>query len=128
MRLLLDTHVFLWWLGDHPRLSKPARGRIAATPEVLVSAAAIWEIAIKLSTGRLRMAARDARRLSTLVTECGFSELPITGEHAAGVRALALHHGDPFDRLMIAQALIESATIMTADEAFSAYEVATIAV
>jgi PIN domain nuclease of toxin-antitoxin system len=127
MTLLLDTHVFVWVLVDSPRLPRAVRSRIARASDVRVSVVSIWEIAIKLSLGRLELPDRDAASLDTVAGDCGFTDLPITAEHAAGVRTLAFHHTDPFDRLLIAQALAEGATIITADEAFAAYGVSTIA-
>jgi PIN domain nuclease of toxin-antitoxin system len=124
VRLLLDSHVFLWWLRDDRRLARKARAAIAApTTSVFVSAASIWEIAIKLSVGKLRW--RDARgtTLADTITACGFTELPVTASHAAGVRMLPHHHGDPFDRLLVAQALAEGLRVITADDVFLRYGV-----
>jgi len=122
MSLLLDSHVFLWWLQDSRQLSRPARRAIGApTSRVLVSAASIWEIAIKLSIGKLKW--REGVTLDGSIAACGFTELPITARHAAGVRNLPTHHGDPFDRLLIAQALLEDLRLVTADEVFARYGV-----
>jgi len=126
MSVLLDSHVFLWWLQDSRRLSCAARRAIAASStRVFVSAVSIWEIAIKLSIGKLKW--REGVTLDRSIAACGFSELAMTAQHAAGVRNLPAHHGDPFDRLLIAQALVERVRIVTADEVFAAYGVPTLA-
>ncbi len=125
MRLLLDTQVFLWFLAEGSRI--PARTRaVIMSPEndVLVSAAAIWEIAIKASLGRLDIAERDLRRLPRLIEAAGFEELPVRASHAAAVHALPPHHRDPFDRLLVAQARLESLTLVSADPVMRAYDVA----
>jgi PIN domain nuclease of toxin-antitoxin system len=128
MTLLLDTHAFLWWLADDRRLSSAARSAVASSTSVVyVSAASIWEIAIKASIGKLRLATEDRARLGGLVAECGFREIAVTAAHAAGVLDLPLHHADPFDRILVAQALAEGLTIVTGDPAFSAYGVSVFA-
>ena len=118
--MLLDTHALLWWLTDDPSLSPLARSAIA-TPgdDAFVSAASVWEIAIKRSLGKLR--APDD--LLDLISAEGFSWLPVSAEHAWAVAVLPLHHSDPFDRLLIAQAGVEDIPIVTGDERFSAYDV-----
>lgn len=127
MRLILDSHVFLWWLQDDRRLSRSARRFIEApSSDVFVSAASIWEIAIKLSIGKLRWRSRAGVDLASTITDCGFAELPVTARHAAAVRELPHHHADPFDRLLIAQALCEDLQIITGDDAFGSYGVRTI--
>ena len=126
-RLLLDTHAFLWWLEGSSRLAAGARSSIADPHnEIVVSAASIWEIAIKLSIGKLTMRDEDARRLPEVIAECGFAELSISAAHAADVRALPMHHSDPFDRILVAQALAEELRIVTADPAIAAYGVRTL--
>lgn len=128
MSLLLDAHAFLWWLRDDARLGRRARAAIAAPrQQVLVSAASIWEIAIKLSLGKLRWKSGSGTTLDESIAACGFAELPVSGRHAAGVRSLPPHHGDPFDRLLVAQALIEDLRIVTVDEVFVAYGVPIVA-
>jgi PIN domain nuclease of toxin-antitoxin system len=124
VRYLLDTHAFIWWLADDPRLGRKARAAIAAKrSSVLVSAASTWEMAIKASLGKLRMRRVDLVALSELSTRCGFSDLPVTSSHAALVRNLALHHHDHFDRMLVVQAMAESLVLVTADEQFKAYAV-----
>jgi len=119
MRLLLDTHVLLWWLADDHRLSAEHRVLIAdASNVVLVSAMTIAEIAIKTSLGKLE-APDDL--LPTLETG-GFDELPFESRHADLLRKLPWHHRDPFDRMLIAQAIAEQLTVLTAaDPHFAAY-------
>lgn len=127
MNLLLDTHALLWWLIDSPRLGPAARAGISEPRNtVWVSAVSAWEIAIKAGVGRLDLSERLAERLLDLERE-GFRELPVGVDHALGVRDLPLHHGDPFDRLLIAQALAASLTIVTADAAFAGYASPTLA-
>ena len=120
MRLLLDTHVVLWWLADDRRLTAAHRVLIAdASNVVLVSAMTIAEIAIKTSLGKLE-APDDL--LPTLETG-GFDELPFESRHADLLRKLPWHHRDPFDRMLIAQAIAEQLTVLTADPHFAAYGV-----
>jgi PIN domain nuclease of toxin-antitoxin system len=115
--LLLDTQVVLWVLADHRRLSREAR-RLIDTHQVLVSAASIWEIAIKAS---LRKLDADAAVVREAIGPSGFDELPVTGAHAARVAALPGHHRDPFDRLLVAQAQIEGLVLLTADTQLQPY-------
>ncbi len=123
-RFLLDTHVLLWWLTDDPRLGASARQTIAdAQNEVFVSAATGWEVAIKRALGKLR--APD--ELETEVKEEGFVPLSITFRHAEQAGALPLLHRDPFDRVLIAQALAEDLILITNDERIKRYDVQTLA-
>lgn len=120
MNLLIDTEVLLWWLGDDPVLPDAARAVIAsAEHRAFVSPATAWEIAIMRETGELE-APRDLR---AAVHASGFEELTITMEHTMAADALAHHHDDPFDRMLIAQAQVEHLTIVTVDPAFEAYDV-----
>lgn len=120
MNLLLDTHVVLWWLDDPTQLSEAAREAISdPANDVLVSAATACEIAIKRSLGKLQ-APRD---LENVITACGFCGLPISLAHALATEQLHPHHRDPFDRLLIAQALIERATLITRDPLMAMYAV-----
>ena len=122
MNLLLDTHVFLWWLGEPSRLPEEAKAAIA-DPGILVhvSAASAWEISIKRSLGRLDL--RD-EEFSYGMRESGFTELPVTAAHGLAAGALPPHHRDPFDRMLIAQAVSEGMRLVTHDGAMAAYEVA----
>ncbi|MDR2187353.1 MAG: type II toxin-antitoxin system VapC family toxin [Azonexus sp.] len=112
MRLLLDTHIFLWAVADDPRLSKRARTLIVDADEVHVSSASIWEASIKAGLGKLDA---DVNRLVDEIANSGFLELPIRAIHAAHVRSLPDIHRDPFDRLLIAQAMLEPLRLVTAD-------------
>jgi PIN domain nuclease of toxin-antitoxin system len=118
MRLLLDTQVFVWITQDSPRLSKAARALILDASEVYVSAASIWEIAIKAGLGKIDA---DPRRMAQAIEESGFSELPVTAQHAAEVALLPEHHRDPFDRLLIAQALAEPLRLLSSDSQLVPY-------
>ena len=118
MRLLLDTRVFLWVAAGSPRLKPAARRLIESADETRVSAASLWEIAIKVRLGKLRA---DPLELAGAIEASGFTELPVRAMHAAAVATLAPHHNDPFDRLLIAQAIAEPLRLLTADAALSAY-------
>lgn len=125
MNLLLDSHTFLWWLADDPKLGKRARQAIAdGSTLVHVSAATLWEIAIKQALGKLEVESAD---LAAEIPANGFVELPITGSHALRAGALPRHHDDPFDRMLVAQALDEGLTLVTRDPALEAYELSTLA-
>lgn len=115
MRLLLDTHVALWALTDDPRLSQRARALIA-DPEndVLVSAASVWEVAIKHALGRGDMPISGDQALDWF-RQAGYQLLPIAPEHAAAVEHLPDHHRDPFDRMLVAQATAEPLRLLTHD-------------
>lgn len=120
MIALLDTHALLWWLFDDPRLGTAARSAVADPANgVFVSAASVWEVAIMRSAGKLR--APDD--LVEQVDAAGFERLPIGFDHVERVGALPRHHRDPFDRLLVAQAQIEGATLVTGDRALAAYDV-----
>ena len=118
MRLLLDTHVFLWAAAGSAALKAPARRLIEAAEQVYVSAASIWEIAIKARLGKIQA---DPHALAQAIEASGFVELPVSAAHAAGVAQLPLHHHDPFDRLLVAQALAEPLKLLTADELLTMY-------
>jgi Uncharacterized protein conserved in bacteria len=120
VRLLLDTHVLLWWLGELPRLGPAARAAIASpASEVHVSAVSAGEIALKKAFGKLT--APDD--LHEQVVDSGFTELQLTIRHGLAMGGLPVHHKDPFDRLLIAQARVEGLTLVTADRAMSDYDV-----
>ena len=119
-RLLVDTHALLWWLADDPALSAAARAAIAdGANEPLVSAASLWEIAIKQSLGKLTV----PHDLPETIASEGFAVLAVDAQHAWRVRELPLHHRDPFDRLLVAQALTQQIPIVTTDPQFAAYGV-----
>lgn len=119
MTLLLDTHVILWWQRDDRRLGRAARRAIAEADIVWVSAVSGWEVAIKIALGRLRL----DEPFSVLVGADDFTELPMTLAHTSRLQQLPPHHGDPFDRMLVAQALTERATIVSHDRALESYGV-----
>jgi PIN domain nuclease of toxin-antitoxin system len=119
MKLLLDTHAALWWQAEDRSLKAEARRAIAAADIVWVSAAAGWEAAIKINKGQLRL--REPFGVTLIADD--FTELPVTLRHAQEFERLPRHHGDPFDRLIVAQARVEGATIVTHDRAFAQYGV-----
>ena len=118
MRILLDTQLYLWFLADSSKLSKKARKTIAESDTVFVSAASIWEAAIKVGLGRLAVSMDD---LVQGIEGSGFLELPITARQSALVSQLPSHHRDPFDRLLIAQAIHEPLRLLTADSSLQPY-------
>jgi PIN domain nuclease of toxin-antitoxin system len=122
MRLLLDTHAFLWWWQGSRKLPARPQAAIASADTVLVSAASAWEMAIKCALGRLRFEGAFA----DAVDACGFSRLRIEFAHVEALRALPPHHADPFDRLLVAQAIVEGATLVTHDRALEPYGIATL--
>jgi len=120
MRVLLDANSFLWWVTGSPRLSATARDAIAdGDNETFVAIGSLWEIAIKRSLGKLRF----PHEFETVLRDEGFGLLPIAYAHLRTLDALPQHHRDPFDRLLIAQALAEHIPIATADQSFAAYGV-----
>jgi PIN domain nuclease of toxin-antitoxin system len=121
MNLLLDTHLILWAAGDPDRLPEDARQLLLDTAnELYYSAASLWEITIKRTLVRSDFQV-DPRRLWRMLPVSGYRELPITGEHAIAIEALPLLHRDPFDRLLLAQARVESFTLLTADQQLAGY-------
>ncbi len=118
MRLLLDTHVFLWAIGGSRSLKPAARRLMEKADQVYVSAASIWEIAIKTRLGRIE---GDTNDLLNAVEASGFLELPVRSMHAAGVAGLPMHHTDPFDRLLVAQAIAEPLKLLTVDKVLAKY-------
>ena len=119
-RLLLDTHVVLWWLSDDQRLGEEAR-RLIANPGhyVAVSAVSVWEMAIKSSIGKLTV----PDDVGEAILASGFAPLAVTIEHAARVGELPWHHRDPFDRMLVAQAQVEGLELLTADAGLGDYRV-----
>jgi PIN domain nuclease of toxin-antitoxin system len=119
MKLLLDTHVYLWWLLADRRLIHTVRHAISGRrTTVYISAVNIWEATIKAGLGRLELQGQD---LAAEIMANGFVELPVSARHAQAVGQLPRHHCDPFDRLLIAQAHAEGLTMVTHDPAFAAY-------
>ena len=124
MKCLLDTHVLLWWIEDDPRLrAQPRAAIIDPDNDVVVSAATIWEAAIKRALGKLRF---ETPVLLDTLSRGGIRVLPITAEHAPTAGDLPRHHDDPFDRMLVAQAIAEGLTVITRDAWFRSYQVAII--
>ena len=120
MNLLLDTHVLLWWLDDEPTLSKKARDAITTGENmVFISAVVIWEIRIKQALGKLKI----PKNFRKVLEQQPFEFLPITVEHAHEIALLPLHHRDPFDRMLVAQAKIENLSLVTRDAHLKGYDV-----
>jgi PIN domain nuclease of toxin-antitoxin system len=121
MRLLLDTHALLWWLGDEERLGPAARAPIAdPANEVLVSVAALWEIVVKQRAGKLQA---DIGAVEKAVQRDGFTRLAVTPAHLTTLATLPQHHRDPFDHLLIAQAITEKAVFVSEDRHAALYPV-----
>lgn len=119
MRLLLDTHIFLWWIKtDDVKLPKSIKSKITNASEVYVSSASIWELTIKI---KLKKLTGDVNKIVEAISESGFLELPITASHAAAVAKLPDIHRDPFDRILVAQAISEPLTFLTADTQLKNY-------
>ena len=118
MRLLLDTHIYLWVVAGHRRLTASTRKMIVDADDVFVSAASIWEAAIKVGLGKLDA---DPDRLASEIATSVFTQLPVRAVHAAMVRKLPDLHRDPFDRLLIAQAMVEPLRLLTSDTSLAAY-------
>ncbi|MEU4624269.1 type II toxin-antitoxin system VapC family toxin [Actinoplanes sp. NPDC023801] len=119
MSLLLDTHVVLWWLTDDLTLSAEIKERLDHEPDVYLSPATIWEVAIKQSLGKLEKPADLPER----IRDSGFRHLNITAEHGLVAGRLPLIHRDPFDRMLIAQAKVEHLTLVTRDAHIQKYDV-----
>jgi PIN domain nuclease of toxin-antitoxin system len=119
MTLLLDTHIVLWWLTDDATLAADLKDRLDHEPDVYVSTATIWEVAIKQAIGKIA----EPANLPERIRESGFRELPITFEHAMVAGLLPMIHRDPFDRMLVAQARSEDLTLVTRDAEIQKYEV-----
>lgn len=119
MRLLLDTHVVLWWLMDDVTLSPEVKEAIDTEAEVYLSAASVWEISIKQALGKLA----GPSDLLEVVSRCGLMELPIRARHAAEAGGLPPLHRDPFDRMLVAQARCEGLTLLSRDPQVQRYDV-----
>ena len=124
MNFLIDTHCWLWWLSEPERLNPTARRRIANRRNaIFFSAGSAWEIAIKAGLGKLKLPEPAADYVPTRVSGQGMIPLPINQRHALYLERMPLHHRDPFDRILIAQAQIEGLTVLTADPQFRSYDV-----
>ena len=123
MNLLLDTHTFLWFSEDNPELSKNARSLIEdADNNCFISIASIWEMDIKVSLGKLKIRA-GFDRLIEEINKHDFIILPISFEHTAELISMSFSHRDPFDRLLVAQSIVEDLTLISADKIFDEYQV-----
>jgi PIN domain nuclease of toxin-antitoxin system len=123
VNILVDTHVLIWWLNDTKRLGRHARATLSDPANTLwMSAVSIWEISIKTGLGLLDFRLTPERGVELLLQQ-GFRSLPIGFDHALAVRYLPLHHKDPFDRMLVAQAQCERLTLLTADPKIRAYDV-----
>ncbi len=118
MRLLLDTHIYLWWLIESADLPARARNLVNEAEAVFVSTVSIWEAGIKWQAGKLPVA---PEALAAGISRCGFVELPVEMRHAVMVSTLPLHHRDPFDRMLIAQAMSEPMHLVTSDRVMENY-------
>lgn len=127
MRVILDTRAFLWWVSGADRLTARARAMVADPgTEVLLSVASAWEIAIKSATGRLELEGPAETYVPERIRHHGFGVLPVQLDHALRAGALPRHHGDLFDRLLVAQSQVEDVPIITADPLLNLYDVETI--
>jgi PIN domain nuclease of toxin-antitoxin system len=124
LNLLLDTHVLIWWIENSRRLGRQSNAIIQDDRTTIwISAASIWEISIKAAIDRLDVAPAFIEKLPQEMDRSGFRTLVIDFEHAFAVRHLPLHHGDPFDRMLVAQAQCERLTLLSADPKIRAYDV-----
>jgi len=124
MRILLDTHIWLWALADSAAIPPTLRDRLRSKRDTFfISAASAWDIAVKARLGRLRLPIHPRAFLRAAIRDLPVAELPVSVAHAARVAELPLHHRDPLDRMLIAQAQTEGLAIMTVDRAFDAYGV-----
>lgn len=124
MKYLLDTHIFIWWTLDHPKLSGPAKATISDKDNLIyVSSASIWEIAIKSSVGKLSLPESPEIFVRKQLEMNDFNILDITVGHSLGILDLPMHHKDPFDRILIAQAKYENMIIITDDRLIKQYKV-----
>ena len=122
MRILLDTHALLWWLGGDPRIERQAHDLIAdPAHDILVSIASLWEIVVKVRVGKLEA---DIRDIVAAINAQGFETLEIRPEHLEELVRLPMHHRNPFDHLLMAQAIAEGLTLLSEDQHVSAYSVA----
>lgn len=118
MRILLDTHIFCWWFYEPERLSQETLAIMRGAERTFVSSASIWEISIKVRLGKI---SADPQELFEQIEANGFRELPVWSRHALLVAKLPMHHADPFDRLLIAQAICEPLHLLTADAQLRQY-------
>jgi PIN domain nuclease of toxin-antitoxin system len=120
VRLLVDTHLIVWGADDPARVPRPAREALLAAERLVFSVASLWEVSIKVARGRSGIRT-DPGELRAGLLRSGYEELPVTAPHALAILGLPLLHGDPFDRLLVAQARAENLILLTADRALEAY-------
>ena len=124
MNVLLDTHAFIWWIQDNPRLSDTARNIISdAGNTILLSTASFWEMSIKIQLGKLSLADNSLKFIENQVVINNFEHLPISIAHTWSLQQLPVHHKDPFDRMLITQSRQNELPIITCDPAFDSYAV-----
>ena len=123
MRILIDTHIFLWFINNDPKLSPTAKTPLEWDVELLLSVASLWEIAIKVSTGKMTLPKPFEIFIPEQLQQNDISVLPIETNHLTYVTTLPFHHRDPFDRLLIAQSIVEEIPIVNVDSAFDPYKV-----
>lgn len=123
MKLLLDTHAFLWFVDDSPALSARGKSFLEAENELFLSIGSLWEIAIKLRLGKLSVAMPTESLMTEQLAANDIEILPISVPHLIQISTLPLHHRDPFDRLIIAQSIVERMPVVSADPAFDEYPI-----
>lgn len=122
--MLLDTHIFLWWLFDDPKLSASLRSTISDTEQLIfISSASVWEVATKYRLGKLPQAETVASNLPYWIDQAGFTPLPISPEHAQLAGSWKQEHRDPFDRMLAAQSKLEKIALATVDSALQKFEI-----
>jgi len=123
MKFLIDTHIFLWFINNDPQLSPTAKTLLESDVELLLSVASLWEIAIKISTGKMTLPKPFEIFIPEQLQQNDITILPIETNHLTYITALPFHHRDPFDRLLIAQSIVEGIPIVSVDAAFDPYKV-----
>ena len=123
MKILIDTHIFLWFINNDPQLSLTAKTLLESDVELLLSVASLWEIAIKVGTGKMTLPKPFEIFIPEQIQQNEVAILPIAIEHLTYITTLPFHHRDPFDRLLIAQSIVEGIPIVSVDVAFNSYEV-----
>lgn len=123
MRVLIDTHIFLWFINDDPKLSATTKALLQSEANVMVSVASLWEIAIKISLGKLILPGSIEVLFPEQLRLNNIALLPIDIQHLKTMSTLPFHHRDPFDRLIIAQAIVEEAGLVSMDQVFEQYDV-----
>jgi PIN domain nuclease of toxin-antitoxin system len=123
MKILIDTHAFLWFVNGSSQLSTDAKSLLESEVDLLLSVASLWEIAIKTSLGKLTLPGVYGQFIPQQILQNEIEVLPISVEHLTVIATLAFHHRDPFDRLLIAQAMVEQVSIVSIDAVFDSYSI-----